>query len=125
MIEASVDISANVVKLRYGGHIGSQETRRYVPQLESLIAQLQPGFRLLTDLRALDAMDLDCMPYLEQVMDLCDDRGIGMVVRIIPDPHKDIGLNIMSLFHYRRGVRIVTCATLAEAEAVLASAPSS
>jgi hypothetical protein len=31
----------------------------------------------------------------------------------------------MSLFHYRRGVRIVTCATLAEAEAVLASAPSS
>jgi hypothetical protein len=38
-----------------------------------------------------------------------------MVVRVIPDPHKDIGLNILSLFHYRRGVRIVTCETLEEA----------
>jgi len=31
-----------------------------------------------------------------------------MVVRIIPDPRKDIGLNILSRFHYRRGSRFVT-----------------
>jgi hypothetical protein len=43
-----------------------------------------------------------------------------MVVRIIPDPRKDIGLSIMSVFHYRRGVRIVTCETLAEALSALA-----
>ena len=36
-------------------------------------------------------------------------------LRIIPDPHKDIGFKILSLFHYRRRVRIVTCATLGEA----------
>jgi hypothetical protein len=53
-------------------------------------------------------------------MDSCDARGITMVVRIIPDPRKDIGLNIMSLFHYRRGVRFVTCETIEEAQAVLA-----
>jgi hypothetical protein len=40
-------------------------------------------------------------------------------VRVIPDSRKDIGLNIMSLFHYRRGVRIVTCETLAEAHTIL------
>jgi hypothetical protein len=40
---------------------------------------------------------------------------VETVVRVIPDPHKDIGLNIMSLFHYRRRVRIITCETLAEA----------
>ena len=38
-----------------------------------------------------------------------------MVVRVIPDPYKDIGLNIVSLFHYPRRVRIVTCETLEEA----------
>jgi hypothetical protein len=43
-----------------------------------------------------------------------------MVVRVIPDPQKDIGLNILSLFHYRRRVRIVTCKTLAEAMKALA-----
>jgi hypothetical protein len=45
-----------------------------------------------------------------------DQKGIAKVVRVIPDPGKDIGLSIMSLFHYRRGVSIVTVETLAEAE---------
>ena len=31
------------------------------------------------------------------------------------DPRKDIGLNILSLFHYGRGVQIVSCETLEEA----------
>ena len=53
-------------------------------------------------------------------MDLCNKKGVEMVVRVIPDPHKDIGLNIMSLFHYRRHVRLVTCQTLAEAMNILA-----
>jgi hypothetical protein len=42
-----------------------------------------------------------------------------MVVRVIPDPARDIGLQIMSLFHYGHDVRIVTCATLDEAQRAL------
>ena len=121
MIEASVDKAANLLKMRYSGQIGPEETRLYLPQVQAMVAGLKPGFGLLSDLRSLETMDLKCVPYIEQVMDLCDDHGIDMIVRIIPDPHKDIGLNIMSLFHYRRGVRIVTCETMEEAEAVLAS----
>ena len=34
--------------------------------------------------------------------------------------YKDIGFNIMSLFHYPRRVRIVTCEALEEAMKVLA-----
>jgi hypothetical protein len=54
-------------------------------------------------------------------MDLLNQHGVAMIVRVIPDPHKDIGLNILSLFHYRRGIRIVTCKTMEEARTVLAS----
>jgi hypothetical protein len=43
------------------------------------------------------------------------------VVRVIPDPHRDIGLQIMSYFHYKGDVRIVTCETLAEAAKTLRS----
>jgi hypothetical protein len=121
MIEATVDKSANLLKVRYIGQIGPEESKHGAEQIKMLLGQLQPGFRLLTDMRALQTMDLGCVPYIEQVMDLCDDRGIGFVVRVIPDPHKDIGLNIMSLFHYRRGVRIVTCQKFEEAERVLAA----
>jgi hypothetical protein len=53
-------------------------------------------------------------------MDLMSKLGVAKVVRVIPDPHKDIGLNIMSLFHYPRRIPIVTCPTLKEAMAELA-----
>jgi hypothetical protein len=42
-----------------------------------------------------------------------------MVVRVIPDPRRDIGLKIMSAFHYRGDVKIVTCETLAQADEIL------
>jgi hypothetical protein len=60
------------------------------------------------------------VPYIERMMDLFNKKGVEMVVRVIPDPYKDIGLNIMSLFHYPRRVHIVTCETLEEAREVLA-----
>lgn len=31
------------------------------------------------------------------------------MVRVIPDPYKDIGMNILSVFHYHNHPRIVTC----------------
>ncbi len=121
MIEATVENPANLLKVSYSGRIGSAESRRGAEKIELLLRDLQPGFRLLTDLRSLEAMDLGCVPDLERVMDLCDCKGVIMVVRVIPDPRKDIGLNIMSLFHYSRRVRIVTCETLEEAERALGS----
>ena len=57
----------------------------------------------------------------QRIMSLClNKKGIEMVVRVIPDPRKDIGLNILSLFHYRRGLRILTYETLDEAMKALA-----
>jgi hypothetical protein len=64
-------------------------------------------------------MDLDCVPHLARIMDLSRARGVGTVVRIIPDRDKDIGFNILSIIHYRRDVQIITCETPAEAERAL------
>jgi hypothetical protein len=120
MFEVSFDTTTNLLKINYAGHIVAEEAQRCAERVQSLLSQLQPGFSMLTDLRALEAMDLACVPFIEKVMDWCDDARIKRVVRIIPDSRKDIGLNIMSLFHYRPGVRIVTCRTLEEAQAALA-----
>jgi hypothetical protein len=89
--------------------------------VEALLPRTRPGFTVLTDLSALDSMDLDCVADLTKIMDLCRAHEIGTVVRVIPDPAKDIGFNILSIVHYRGGVRIVTCETLAEAERALAT----
>ena len=119
MFQVDVDKSKNLLKIIYAQHVGPEDTQRVEEAIPALAPELRPGFRLLTDLSGLESMDLACVPYIKRMMDLCNKKGVEMVVRVIPDPHKDIGLNILSLFHYRRRVRIVTCETLAEAMRVL------
>jgi len=119
VFEATLDKPANLLKIVYTGRVPAAEASACAEKIRTLLNDIQPGFRMLTDLRGLESMDLGCVPFIENVMDWCDDAGIDEVVRIIPDPHKDIGLNIMSLFHYRRGVQIVTCQTIEQAKAAL------
>jgi hypothetical protein len=68
----------------------------------------------------LESMDYAGVPYITSVMDLCMARQVEQVIRVIPDPHKDIGLNIMSYFHYGPGVRVAVCQNLADAMRLLA-----
>jgi len=121
MFQVEADKAKNLLKISYSRHVGPEDTKRVEEKIPALVADLRPGFRLLTDLSGLESMDLACVPYIKQMMDLCNKKGVEIVVRVIPDPHKDIGLNILSLFHYRRRVRIVTCAHMAEALKVLAA----
>ncbi len=80
---------------------------------------MRKGFTILTDLSGLDSMELDCVPYLTRLMDACREMGVATVVRIVPDPRKDIGLNILSIVHLKSGVRVVTCQNAEEAERVI------
>ena len=111
MIQADVDAK----------RVGPEETKRAVATLQGLLADLAPGFRLLTILSDLEEMDIACVPDVKKMMDFCNKKGVETVVRVIPDPHKDIGFNILSLFHYRRRVHIITCETLGDALKQLAA----
>jgi len=119
MFELQIDVPKNLARLAYRNCVKPDEVKLCAQQLEARLPELSPGFRLLTDLTGLEAMDVGCAPYIKAIMDSCNTRGISLVVRIIPDPRKDIGLNIMSLFHYRPDVRIMTFETLEEAVAEL------
>jgi hypothetical protein len=52
-------------------------------------------------------------------MDAVAEKEVGMVVRVIPDPHKDIGFNILSQFHYGPKTKLATFESLAEALSAL------
>jgi hypothetical protein len=124
MLHAESNSSRKLISISYSGHVGAEEARSCVAEVSGLLRDQKPGFRLLTDLSGLESMDLDCVPHVEKMMDLCDQRGVQAVVRVIPDPHKDIGLNIMSLFHYHRHVHLTTCKTMTEAVKTLAEEKS-
>ncbi len=117
--EIQSDALPDLVQIRYFGHVTAAGVKSCCAEVERLLPGTRTGFAVLTDLSALDSMDLDCVPHLTKIMDLCRARGVGTVVRVIPDRDKDIGFKILSIIHYRRGVRIVTCETLAEAAKIV------
>jgi hypothetical protein len=120
MFTVEADKANNLLVLTFSRQVGPEEMKRGQDEVNALVAGLAPGFRLLSDMSGLEGMDPACVAYVRKNMDLLNKRGVSAVIRVIPDPHKDIGFNILSLFHYRRGIRIVTCASLEEARAALA-----
>jgi anti-anti-sigma regulatory factor len=119
VINFEVDEPKRLLVIRYNGLVRADETEKGLEQIRNGLAKLQSGFRLLADLTELDSMEVGCAPFIEKAMDMCNEKGASMVVRVIPDPHRDIGLQIMSIFYYRGDVQILTCETLAQAEEIL------
>jgi hypothetical protein len=60
-------------------------------------------------------MDAAAAPHIADIMDALAAKQVATVLRVMPDPRKDIGLNILSQFHYGPSIRILTFETLADA----------
>jgi len=121
VISFESNVPSKLLEIRYGGVVRAEDTEKGLEQLRASLAKLEAGFRVLVDLTELELMDVKCAPFVEKAMDLCNEKGASMVVRVVPDPHRDIGLQIMSVFHYRGDVRIITCQSLAEANEIFSS----
>lgn len=116
---AGLDAKRNVLRVDFHGVVTGALLQAETQQVTDALKHLQPGFIVVADLTDLERMDLDCAPPLTAMMDIYVAAKIGRVIRIIPDPSKDIGLNILSITHYRGRVPIVTCETREEAEQAL------
>lgn len=119
-IQVLADVSRNCLRLSFVGVVGRTELERYESELQRAIKSMARGFALLTDLTALNEMSLDAVPAIDRTMEKMKAAGVGLIVRVIPDTGKDIGMSILSLFHYPRTLKIVTTQTLDEAEKILA-----
>jgi hypothetical protein len=51
-------------------------------------------------------MDPAAAVPLAEIMDALAEKDVAAVVRVIPDPRKDIGLNILSQFHYGPQIKL-------------------
>jgi anti-anti-sigma regulatory factor len=121
MFTIEVEQSRNLLVIRYSDHVGPDETERALEEMRLALDQVERGFRLLADLTQLQSMDIACAPHIESAMEMCNGKGVAEVIRIIPDPRRDIGMQIMSRFHYSGDVRIATCESADEAMTFLAN----
>lgn len=115
MFHAEVDMSKRLMTMSFAQHVGSEEMKSCLGKVRSMLVDIQPGFRLLTDLSSLESMAASCATDLGEMMNLCNEKGISAAMRVVPDPRKDIGFTLMSQFHYGKQVDVTTYETLADA----------
>ncbi len=119
MFLATSNKSKRLLHLSYIGKIDVAELQRGSEDVIALMADLPSDLQLLTDMERMESMDIACAEIIGKMMEVLEQHGVELVVRVIPDPAKDIGLNIISRFHYQRIPRTVTCKTMAEAVEML------
>ncbi len=115
MYEVETDRARNLLVITFRERVGPAEVALGRAEVAAALEAMDPGFRLLTDLSGLDSMEYACAPEIQATMDLLRKNGVAAVVRVVPDPHKDIGLKVMSYFHYDRETPVLTFDSRAEA----------
>src|SRR5258708_19524925 len=91
------------------------EMKRDTKAVHALAPSIKPGFVVLSDLTNFDSMESACAADLGAIAEQLSSYGISSVIRVTPDPAKDIGFNIVSIFHFRQPVKVHTRDSLAEA----------
>jgi len=117
----TVDTPRNLARTQFSGKLTAVEMHAAAAELELIVRQLNQGFTLFVNFGAVTSMDLDCAPHLTRIMDILRAHGMALVVRILPKHANDIGINMLSIVHYRGTIKTVTVETLDEAERILAT----
>jgi hypothetical protein len=115
MYSVEIDRSNRLLVIGALQRVTAEEARSVAQRVRELLHDVAPGFRVLADFRWLDSMDPAAAPHVAKIMDSLAEKGVSSVTRVMPDPHKDIGLNILSQFHYGPEIQIATFETLADA----------
>jgi hypothetical protein len=105
--------------LSYVGHIRLEELARQRGDIQALVGDLLPRFRLLADFTHCESMDVDCVMEMGRIMEMFDQTRVELVVRVIPNPRRDPGMNILTFFHYRQQPQVTTCSNFVEAAQAL------
>ena len=115
MYAVELDQSKRLLVISAAQRVTAEQARQAAQQVHDLLQDVAPGFRVLADFRWLESMDPASALHVAEIMDALAQKQVASVTRVMPDPHKDIGLNILSQFHYGPEIQITTFQTLVDA----------
>ena len=114
MYAVELDGSKRLLVISAVQTVTAKEAKMAAQRIRKLLQDVAPGFHALADFRWLESMDPSAARHIAAIMDALAEKNVASVTRVMPDPHKDIGLNILSQFHYDANVKIATFETLAD-----------
>jgi hypothetical protein len=120
MFVVETDTTRQLMVLSIAGTVTIDESKETLARVRERLPEMAAGFVALIDFRWLESMSANAAPFVAEIMDAFAAKKVSAVVRVMPDPHRDIGLNILSKFHYGPDVRLMTFETLADAIQALA-----
>jgi len=115
MYAVELDQSKRLLVISAAQKVTAEEANLAARRVRELLQDVAPGFHVLADFRWLESMDSTTAPHIAEIMDALAEKEVASVTRVMPDPRKDIGLNILSQFHYGANVKIATFEILADA----------
>jgi len=115
MYSVEIDRSKRLLVISALQRVTAEQAKLAAKQVRDLLRDVAPGFRVLVDFRWLESMDSAAAHHVAEIMDALAEKRVASVTRVMPDPHKDIGLNILSQFHYGPEIQLATFETLADA----------
>jgi anti-anti-sigma regulatory factor len=126
MYAVELDRSKRLLVISAAQKVTADEANIAAQRIREMLQDVAPGFHVLADFRELESMDSAVAPHIAKMMDALAEKEVASVTRVMPDPRKDIGLNILSQFHYGPDVTVTTFETLADAvQSIAAKADSS
>jgi len=120
MYKVELDQSKRLLVISAARHVTAEEVNAVAQSVCELLHDVALGLRVLVDFRWLESMDSAAAPHLAKIMETLTEKRAASVARVLTDPRKDIGLNILSQFHYGPEIQITTFETLADAVQTLA-----
>ena len=115
MYAVEIDRSKRLLVISVLQRVTAEQAKLAAQRTRELLRDVAPGFRVLADFRWLESMDSAAAPHVAEIMDTLTEKRVASVTRVVPDPQKDIGLNILSQFHYGPEIQIATFESLADA----------
>jgi anti-anti-sigma regulatory factor len=115
MYSVEADKSKRLLVISAAGNVTQEEAKQAAKKVRDILKDFAPGFRALADFTWLDSMDAAAARHVAEIMDALTAKEVTSVIRVMPDPRKDIGLNILSQFHYGPEIQIATFESLADA----------
>ena len=121
MINAQYDAKRNAVIIEFAGDVDAAQAEKSFAGLDKVLPKHGKGFTLLTDFSSVENMEPAVKSVIEESMELFDAMWVDEIIRVLPDPAMDIGFNILTLSHYSKHPKVITCRSRTEADAYLRS----
>jgi anti-anti-sigma regulatory factor len=96
MYAVELDRSKRLLVISAAQTVTAEEAKMAAQRIREALQDVAPGFRVLADFRGLQSMDSAAARHIAEIMDALAEKEVASVTRVMPDPHKDIGLNILS-----------------------------